>query len=77
MQGHLEAIDVENGEYRAWDATGHCLDLGVKEPKREWLKITSTGSLSDKEDFAAIRDRASECPKWVPLSTRFMRWLGR
>ena len=76
MQGYLEAIDVENGEFEAWDANGHCLDLAVKQPKREWLKILSTGRIAKEQDFASIRENANDCPKWVPLSTRLMRWLG-
>ena len=77
MQGYLEAVDVENGEYEAWDASGRCLNLAVKEPRREWLKIIPTGRFANKQDFAGIRDKAKECPQSVPLSTRFMRWLGR
>jgi hypothetical protein len=27
MQGYMEAIDVENDEYEAWDATGRVLQV--------------------------------------------------
>jgi hypothetical protein len=29
MQGYMEAIDVENDEYEAWDATGRVLQVQV------------------------------------------------
>jgi hypothetical protein len=63
MQGYLEAIDVENGEYETWDSVGRCLSLAVKESKREWLNIIQTDRLADKRQFAAIRDKAKQCPK--------------
>ncbi len=37
MQRELEAIDVENREYEAWDRTGLPLDLKVQNPL--WLKL--------------------------------------
>jgi len=37
MQRQLEEIDVENGEYAAWDRTGTPLKLSVQKPV--WLRI--------------------------------------
>ena len=33
MQGDLEQIDVENGEYEAWDAGGTPLALSAQQEK--------------------------------------------
>ena len=77
MQGYLESIDVENHEYEAWDANGRCIEFATKDSKRDWLEIIPTGRSADERDFAATRGRAEACPKWAPLSSRFLRWLGR
>ena len=37
MQRQLEEIDVQNGEYTAWDGTGTPLSLSVQNPV--WLRI--------------------------------------
>jgi hypothetical protein len=37
MQHELEEIDIENGEYTAWDRTGTPLKLSVQKPI--WLHI--------------------------------------
>ena len=39
MQRELEQIDIENGEYDAWDKHGNRLALQVQEPI--WLDIRS------------------------------------
>lgn len=40
MKNHLEQIDVENGEYEAWDALGARLNLSVQKSD-DWLRIVS------------------------------------
>jgi hypothetical protein len=46
---YIEPIDVENGEYEAWDKDGNPMRLGVQKPS--WLKIepaiSSSVSLKD------------------------------
>jgi hypothetical protein len=64
MQGYLEAIDVENGEYEAWDGNGNVLHLSVAKSGSAWLNIVaSKGRISDQE-FSALRNRAG-VPKGV------------
>jgi hypothetical protein len=41
LQKHLEAIDIENEEYRAWDAEGQALELGTQKPI--WIRIEEKG----------------------------------
>lgn len=57
MQSYLEAIDVENGEYEAWDAAGYLLELGVGEARSEWLKITQSDRALNQDEFAEIKGR--------------------
>ena len=42
MQRELEAIDVENAEYEAWDRNGMPLNLAVQRPI--WLKCEPSSS---------------------------------
>jgi len=42
MQQHLEAIDIDNKEYLAWDAKGTSLELGTQKPV--WIKIEEKGN---------------------------------
>src|SRR5690349_19580031 len=41
MQHQLEAIDIENEEYRAWDADGVALELGTQKPV--WISLGDKG----------------------------------
>ena len=77
MQGYLEAIDVENGEYEAWDAQGRCLELSVGKPKSEWLTIISAEDQASEEGFTALKNRAEKCKEYEPLSKRLRHWFGR
>ena len=77
MQGYLEAIDVENGEYEAWDARGRCLELSVGSPKSEWLKMILTGEKASEEDFAALRARAERRTEDVPFLKRLAQRVRR
>jgi len=76
MQGYLEAVDVENGEYEAWDAYGRCLELGVGNPKSEWLKISLRQGRASEEEFAALKNRAEKRSEYEPFSKRFLRRLA-
>jgi hypothetical protein len=76
MRGQLEAIDVENGEYEAWDALGRCLDLSVGKPKSEWLKIVLTEGRASEMEFDALKSRAEKWTEYEPLPKRLRRWLG-
>jgi hypothetical protein len=59
LQHQLEAIDVENGEYDAWDAAGNVLELSVDSTSRkQWLKIRNKGPRIAAEEFAQIRAKA-------------------
>lgn len=73
MQGYMEAVDVENEEYQAWDAAGHVLELGAGKPKAEWLKITQSDRTLSQDEFAEIRAKAVPYRDPEPL----LRSLGR
>ena len=58
----LEAIDVDNREYEAWDASGYVVQLsaegiGVFKPGK--IVVTATTQLEDPKRFAEIRNRAN------------------
>jgi hypothetical protein len=79
MRQHLEAIDVENGEYEAWDAVGRCLELSVGVSKSEWLKIVPTDRQASEFDFRALREKAERRGEFEPsdpLPRRVRRWIG-
>ena len=76
MRGQLEAIDVENGEYEAWDAQGRCLELSVGKSKSEWLKIVLSEGRASEMEFDALKSRAEKWNEYQPLSKRLRRWLG-
>jgi hypothetical protein len=75
MQHHLEAIDVENEEYEAWDAQGSRLQLAVRNPKSECLNIIPTQDKLSKEKFAELRSESQEWPRYIPISQRFAHWI--
>ena len=59
MHYHLEAIDIENGEYQAWDADGTALELGTQKPP-VWIRIKERGRdrqalIKALREFAASR----------------------
>jgi len=47
IQRELEAIDVENGEYEAWDKEGVPLSMSVQTPV--WLKLLPASSVARPE----------------------------
>jgi hypothetical protein len=77
MQGYLEAIDVENNEYEAWDSCGRCLELSVGKPKSEWLKMVLTEGQASEREFALLKNRAEKRTAYEPLSRRLRRWFGQ
>ena len=52
MEKELEQIDVENGEFAAWDNTGRIVILGVQRPT--WLEL-KTGEIDKKGLVKAVR----------------------
>jgi hypothetical protein len=50
MQRAVEAIDVENGEYEAWDKTGIPVELTAGS-SRDWLRIVPK---SGPSEFARV-----------------------
>ncbi len=58
MQSYLEAIDVENDEYKAWDAKGRFLKLVIGESRSRWLHLELTGDIEGEEDFADLKEKA-------------------
>jgi hypothetical protein len=62
MRGYLEAIDVSNKEYEAWDVRGRCLTLMVENSKHDWLVISPTSHFAAESDFAEICKKASDFP---------------
>jgi hypothetical protein len=57
MQFHIEQIDVEKGEYEAWDAVGMPLHLSVQKGA-EWLRVEPSGKPAPKQLADAIREFA-------------------
>ena len=76
MQHHLEAIDVENEEFEAWDTDRRRLQLAVGKPKSQWLKIIATQDQLSEEKFAELKSKSQSWPSGIPMRQRFMRWLG-
>jgi hypothetical protein len=76
MQGYMEAIDVENGDYEAWDVAGSVLELGVGKPKSEWIKITQSDRTLSQDDFSKIRAKAVPYQDPEPLHRILGRWVG-
>ena len=76
MRGYLEAIDVENEEYEAFDANGFRLVLGVGKPKETWLKIEVTQTRLPESEFAAVKATAREYKEPEPIMRALWRKLG-
>ena len=75
MQQHLEAIDVENEEFEAWDARGQSVKLEVGEPKSEWLKIVTMQNQLSEEHFTELRSKAEKWRPYVPVFERLACWI--
>ena len=55
--GWVEAIDVEDGEYKAWDASGQILRLiaeGITWWKAASFRVEATGQFDDPSKIAAL-----------------------
>lgn len=63
IERQLERVDVENGEYEAWDRNGEPLSLGTQRPT--WLLVEPSKGASITLRDALIRYGASV---GVPLS---------
>jgi hypothetical protein len=60
LQQQLEAIDVENDEYDAWDSTGGVVKLSVDPlSRKQWLKVKNTGVRITETEFAVLRAKAT------------------
>ena len=57
MKNHLEQMDVENGEYEAWDALGARLNLSVQKSD-DWLRIEPLPNPQPEQLADAIREFA-------------------
>jgi hypothetical protein len=58
MQSYLERIDVENGEYLAWVASGHSVKMTVQEPF--WLKLEPGTDEADTPGLFGVLQRFGE-----------------
>jgi len=76
MRGDLEAIDVENEEYDAFDANGFLLVLRAGTPKSEWLKIDRTSTQLPASEFAAMKAQAETYKEPEPLLRTLLRKAG-
>jgi len=76
IKGHLEAIDVENSEYDAFDAAAFALRLGVGGPKASWLVIERTPKQLSATDFAELKAKAETNQLPEPLLRTLGRTLG-
>ena len=64
MQAYLEPIDVENGEYEAWDGNGSLIAVSVTKLKSAWLNIVTTQDRISAQEFSELKSRA-EIPKSI------------
>jgi hypothetical protein len=55
---HFERIDIENGEYEAWDRAGVPLNLSVKK-SGEWLELEASGKPQPEKLARAIAQFAA------------------
>ena len=76
MRGQLEAIDVENEEYDAFDANGFRLMLTAGTPRSEWLKIDRTPAQLPAGEFAAMKAKAVTYKEPEPLLRTLLRKVG-
>ncbi len=58
MQSYLEAIDVENDEYDAWDKLGRQLQLAVVRTGEQWLQVRVTSQRITDQEIARIEKKA-------------------
>ena len=58
MQRELEPIDIENGEYEAWDKDGNMLKMRVQ--KSVWLVLESSSILSSRSLISVLNEFAGK-----------------
>jgi hypothetical protein len=62
LQGYLEAIDVDidvdNGEYDAWDPRGYRLQLSTIGRKGNWLRLERTDVRLSDSEFIEVRKQS-------------------
>jgi hypothetical protein len=77
MQGYIEAVDVENDEYAAWDTTGRLLQLSVGKSNSGWLQLVTTNQKASEQEFAGLKRRSEtyQVPE-EPFFTRLLRRFG-
>jgi hypothetical protein len=76
MQGYIEAVDVENGEYAAWDTTGRVLQLSVAKSEAGWLQVVTTNQKASEQEFAGLKKRSETYHVPESLFTRLFRRFG-
>jgi nucleotide-binding universal stress UspA family protein len=57
MESDIEEIDVENGEYEAWDASGTPLALSLQQ-ETAWLHLATAEAPQPQQLMAAIAEYA-------------------
>jgi hypothetical protein len=67
MQDALEAIDVENDEYKAWDSTATPLQLSVRDSS-DWLCLEPSGPSEPGVLADTIRQAAQRLNAELDLS---------
>lgn len=78
LQAHVEAIDIENDEYDAWDLSGRRVDLTVQEPV--WLRLEVRSTVSAVDELRDSLRRFGETvgvdvPSGLPV-TKFLEMLN-
>ena len=68
MQSRFERIDIENGEYEAWDRDGLPLDLKVQKPV--WLMIESRRELHPEQFREVLRKYAAASGANIDIGDR-------
>ncbi|MCX7001705.1 MAG: hypothetical protein NTV22_00345 [bacterium] len=69
LQSTLEAIDIDNNEYAAWDSDGRPLCLRTQMPV--WLDVRA---LSDMTDSSGLRDAFQKFAKSLSLPDSLVLW---
>ena len=68
MRRYFEPIDVENGEYEAWDSKATPVQLSVRE-STEWLQLQPSPQLKPEQltsailEFARLNDIEIDLPE--------------
>jgi hypothetical protein len=58
MQRHMEPFDVQNNEYKAWDAEGRILKLAIGETRQSWFIVEPTNDAKNEQEFATLKAKA-------------------